>query len=143
MHILVDFISTPTHPPTHIQFKRSIFSAKICLSIFLVSQEIVGKLDVKTKTVHFNMQRKTPFITIGVIPFELSPLNEGQAMNLATGIFSVPVPGIYHFEFSGVKYATENQAGVKLQINGENVAIARAAPIRNFGEVFLLQPLFN
>ncbi len=35
-----------------------------------------------------------------VIPFNIEHLNEGGAMDLAAGVFTVPVDGIYHFEFS-------------------------------------------
>ena len=105
-----------------------------CVPLVLVYQELIGKVDIKTTTVHFYMQRKTPFTTVGVIPFELGRLNEGEAMDMVTGIFTVPVPGIYHFEFSGAKFAGSAQAAVKLQINGENVAIARANPQRTIGE---------
>ena len=61
-------------------------------------------MDIKTRTVHFYVARNTSFSTpSAVIPFDVARLNEGGAMNLASGIFTAPVPGIYHFEFSGVK----------------------------------------
>ncbi len=36
------------------------------------------------------------------IPFELARVNEGNAMNLSSGIFTAPRPGTYFFSFAGV-----------------------------------------
>ena len=66
----------------------------------------------------------------GVLLFQLARLNVGEAMNLTTGIFTVPSNGIYHFEFSGLKDEAHTQTAVYLQINGENVAIGKANPFR-------------
>ena len=52
------------------------------------------------------------------VNFELSRQNEGAAMNLTSGIFTVPVPaGIYHFEFSCAKDAAATFLSI-LQLNG-------------------------
>jgi len=88
-------------------------------------QESIGSLDVKTKNVHFYVQRNGSFGTVNaVIPFELARLNKGGAMNLASGIFTAPVAGIYHFEFAGVKGRNSDYLDVFLQVNGDNVGIA-------------------
>lgn len=76
-------------------------------------------MDIKTRTVHFYVTRNTSFsFTNAIIPFELARLNEGGAMNLASGIFTAPVPGIYHFEFSGLKDSSASFLVVYMQVNG-------------------------
>ena len=45
-------------------------------------------------------------------------------MNLTSGIFTAPVPGIYHFDFSGVKDRTIDEWLIRLQFNGATVGSA-------------------
>jgi len=72
-----------------------------------------------TKNVFFYAQRNSPFFPFNaVIPFELERLNEGGAFNLASGVFTAPVPGIYHFEFHGVKDQSISYLDIILQLNG-------------------------
>ena len=63
---------------------------------FAVPQEFGGNVDVKTKIVHFYVQRNTTFTAKKVITFEFDRLNEGGAMNVTTGIFTAP-----HSKFFG------------------------------------------
>ncbi len=100
---------------------KSIFTYSISIS---VSQNFIGQQDVKTKTVHFYAQRNSTFSTGGIIPFELARLNEESAFNLISGIFTVPVPGIYHFDFSTLKENTANYLGIYLRVNDANVGYA-------------------
>jgi len=90
-----------------------------------VSQEFIGNVDLKTKSVHFYVQRNSSFDNPkSIIPFELARLNEGDAFSLPSGIFTAPVNGIYHFQFSAVKAPPYNYLDIFLQVNGENIALA-------------------
>ncbi len=66
-------------------------------------QKWIGYADVKSAPVYFYVQRSSRFNTTETpIPFELARVNEGNAMDLTTGIFTAPQPGIYFFSFTGV-----------------------------------------
>lgn len=54
------------------------------------------------------------------IPWQVERLNEGGAMNLTSGIFIVPVNGIYHFEFNGM--GNSDYLAISLHVNGNYVA---------------------
>ena len=80
---------------------------------------------MKTKPTHFYVT-KSARLGPGdvVIPFELARLNEGNAFDLPLGIFTVPVPGIYHLDFSASKDASANHLCIYLQVNGVNIGRA-------------------
>ena len=84
-------------------------------------------MDVKTKSVHFYVQRNSSFDsdTGAYIPFELARLNEGGAFNLASGNFTAPVQGIYHFQFSAVNDKAATSLDIVLRVNGANVGETR------------------
>jgi hypothetical protein len=66
-------------------------------------QKWIGYADVKSAPVHFYVQRSSPFSTKTTpIPWDVAVVNEGNAMDLTSGIFTAPRPGIYFFSFSGV-----------------------------------------
>jgi hypothetical protein len=73
--------------------------------LFTDKQKFIGYADVKSAPVHFYVQRNSHFETQHTpIPFELARVNEGNAMNLTTGKFTAPRPGIYFFSFAGVAH---------------------------------------
>ena len=58
----------------------------------------------------------------------MARLNEGGAMDLSSGIFTAPVSGIYHFEFSGLKHKDSTFLSIFIVVNGapahEHVGVA-------------------
>lgn len=100
--------------------------------IFVVSETLYGNVDVKSKPVHFYVQRLSNFnLTDVTLPFEQEILNIGGAMNTASGVFTAPVDGIYRFEFSGMKWDTATYVFVSLQVNGVRVADTYATGLPN------------
>ena len=90
-------------------------------------------MDVKTNSVYFYVQRTSEFsLNDVVLPFELEVINVGGAMNIAEGVFSAPVSGIYHFEFSALKSPTDELAYVVLQVHGLNIGGSYAPDLPNF-----------
>jgi hypothetical protein len=86
--------------------------------IFLTDTEKwIGYADVKSAPVHFYAKRSTNFNTIGTpILFEFSRVNEGNAMDLNTGKFTAPRPGIYFFSFTGLASFPASSFRVNLEV---------------------------
>lgn len=99
-------------------------------------------MEVKTKNVHFYVQRDTSFATAEVIPFELAPLNEGGAFDLKSGIFTTPVGGIYHFDFSALNDKSSVEATiVYLRVNGAIVCSTASQDTVGYNTVSLTASL--
>ncbi len=77
--------------------------------LFTDKQKWIGYADVKSAPVHFYVQRESHFSTKNTpIPFELAVVNEGNAMDLTSGKFTAPQPGIYFFSFAGVGHLNDS-----------------------------------
>jgi hypothetical protein len=86
-------------------------------------QKWIGYDDIKSAPVYFYVQRNSAFKTTKVpIPFQVSRLNIGNAMDLSTGKFTAPVQGTYFFSFTGHAGFPASSSvltlGVGLYLNG-------------------------
>jgi hypothetical protein len=106
---------------------------------------------VKSVPVHFYVQRNSEFKTIDIpIPFQLARVNEGNAMNLTSGIFTAPLPGIYFFSFTGVASFPTSSSRVwllvGLYLNGGEIGRGKAEDgntVANQGDQLTLQSTLN
>jgi hypothetical protein len=61
------------------------------------------------------------------IPFDLAVVNEGNAMDLTTGKFTAPRPGIYFFSFTGhADFQTSSSSvylGISFYLNGGRIGV--------------------
>jgi len=73
------------------------------------------------------VQRNSSFSTTGNIPWQWTRLNEGEAMNLTSGVFTAPVPGIYQFDFSFVKDKSDDDLKIGLDVNRLSVGVSKTS----------------
>ena len=87
--------------------------------LYLGFQTWIGFADVKSTPVYFYVQRNTNYLTKNsVVPFEVTKLNVGNAMNAAAGTFIAPRSGKYFFSASGLSLDSTSDGNVVLQLNG-------------------------
>ncbi len=123
----------------------------VCLILlFTDKQKWIGYADVKSAPVHFHVQRNSKFnTTLTPIPFDLARVNEGNAMDLTSGKFTAPRPGIYFFSFTGVA-RLESSSDVYfhsyIYLNGKRIGTSYVredkAPVNQFSP-FTLQSTLN
>lgn len=101
----------------------------IMILLFADLQKLIGYADVKSAPIHFYVQKNVSFDTYGTpIPFDFARVNQGNAMNLTSGTFTAPLPGIYFFSFGGMaQFSSSNSSAyleVALHLNGEKIGFA-------------------
>lgn len=96
-----------------------ILKTNICSHIEF--ETLIGNVEMKTKSVNFHVQRKSGLSKRGIIPFDIERLNVGGAMNLTSGVFTVPLNGTYHFQFSAVKPLGASEIYIILRVNGVGI----------------------
>ncbi len=148
MLLLFSYLHFSTHSRRHYTFLFFFLFANFCNKIEL--QKMIGTVDVKSAPVHFYVQRSFQFSTTGTpIPFDLARLNEGNAMDLTSGKFTAPRPGIYFFSFTGMAklYTTSSNSFLysSLYLNGNligsNFVHEFNAPVDRYGPVTLQSTL--
>jgi hypothetical protein len=96
-----------------------------CLSnyfLFTDKQKWIGYADVKSTPVHFYVTRNSNFNTERIpVPFDLAVVNEGNAMDLRSGTFTAPRPGIYFFSFAGTAYLKSLSFHSYFYLNGNRI----------------------
>jgi hypothetical protein len=112
--------------------------------VYIDIQKWIGFADVKSAPVHFYVQRnsssrnseKTP------IPFDLARVNEGKAMDLTSGIFTAPRPGIYFFSFTGsarLKSSSSVHFYSRLYFNGKRIGASNVqennGPVDQYSQI--------
>jgi hypothetical protein len=127
--VYCNFNKLPSDPGKHFIFYFDWFVIQRWINYLIFSKDFqkwIGYADVKSAPVHFYVQRNSNFNTkYTPIPFDLARVNEGNAMDLTTGIFTAPRNGIYFFSFSGLAdfptASSEVGLGVILYLNGERI----------------------
>jgi hypothetical protein len=112
--------------------------------LFTDKQKFIGYADVKSAPVHFYVQRESEFkIKDTPITFDLARVNEGDAMDLQSGKFTAPRPGIYFFSFAGLACLASSSSfssfSSYLYLNGN--VIGRSNVAENKGPVNQYSPL--
>ncbi len=97
----------------------------ILILIAYIVEFPIGLVDIKSSSVHFYVSRTSSYGSANtVIPYQVTHLNLGNAMNVGSGVFTAPKTGVYHFHFSA--YAEHTAFRVDIRLNGGNIGRAYA-----------------
>jgi len=84
----------------------------------------IGNNDIISSPVQFYVQRNTVWSTLNTpMPFQITRLNTGNAMNIETGTFTAPKAGTYAFALSCTESGSTKPL-VSLRLNGNQIAIS-------------------
>ena len=94
---------------------------------------MIGYSDVKSTPVYFYVQKNMSQLALGVVPFELTRLNIGGAIDVGSGIFTAPRDGVYSFQFSAVAYypASSSRSDVMFSLIMNDNEIGRSLVASN------------
>lgn len=85
-------------------------------------------------------------VTGTVANYNSTYMNDGQ-LNVTTGIYTVPVAGLYRFDFSGIKHNNNTATEVRFYLNGSATSSRCYANSTNSTEyvpvAMMLQAQFN
>ena len=99
------------------------------------SETRLGYVDLKTMSVHFCMRRNGDYSKeSSAIAWNMVQSNIGNAMNPASGVFTAPRDGVYHFHFSGMSSSVSHFT-IYLRLNGQGVGRARASNSRTSASI--------
>lgn len=111
------------------QFRINASCIKHIISFYTAAQTLVH---TSHPIIKFDVGRSTSYITgNSIIPFDSAQVNVGDAIQPASGVFTVPVDGTYLFTFTGVKTNTVTDSFIQLRKNGVTVASAFAPGLPN------------
>ncbi|XP_046632837.1 uncharacterized protein LOC124312378 [Daphnia pulicaria] len=86
-------------------------------------QTWIGYEDVKSHPVFFQVQKDADVLPHNsTIPFEIELLNVGSAMDISSGVFTVPRSGRYFFTLWGIKDEAAKGTELSLRLNGVQIA---------------------
>ena len=90
-------------------------------------EELIDGQTIKINAggIAFTAQRNSIYSSIGTaIPYEIQVLNIGNALNLNSGVFTVPTSGRYYITFNAI--SNSGALRVFLRLNGANTAVSYA-----------------
>ena len=79
-------------------------------------ETFIGYSDVKSLPVYFFVQKSVSQSVLGRVPFEVTNLDIGGAMNASSGTFTAPRSGIYSFAFTGLGYYPASTGETRLRM---------------------------